>query len=312
MLLWSKTIPPVRADGYTVLRTRDIRIQPTRLGCSVLVVCVLLWIMAINYQVNIAYVLISLLLGSGLCGALAGIQQLKGLVLEIVPEAEYFADRPVLLTVRCPAAGRKRWVWFYTGAAGEAEEVGNWQLWPISREHQTFQWQLPPQPRGYLSLLSLPCLSTAPFGLVKVEALWQYDGEIVVYPKPIQHFFSAANASGEEQSSREAVLSGDDLAFLLPHQNSSSIRQIAWKHYAKNQQLLDKYFDRNSAVIQPEKISFRDYPAGTAKERLAGLLCYRVLNAHNQGERYILELPERQFTPGPAQREQCLNALGVW
>ena len=59
-------------------------------------------------------------------------------------------------------------------------------------------------------------------------------------------------------------------------------------------------------------ISYRDYPAGTPKDRLAGLLCRRVLDADRSGLPYILEMPQRSIAPQHGQREICLTALALW
>ena len=51
--------------------------------------------------------------------------------------------------------------------------------------------------------------------------------------------------------------------------------------------------------------------AGTSADRLAGLLCYRVLEAHGRGQRYTLILPGQTIPPQNGQREKCLAALAV-
>lgn len=313
MSLWfDSSLSAIPLDGYTAVKTKNIRIRPTRLGISLIIACLLLWILAVNYQVNIIYVLVFLLLAMIITGIVAGLSQLKGIVLKIEPEKEYFADKPINLTVRIISSAKyKRWLWFYTGEE-DIQKADNWQLWAISEHNLTFQWTLPPQKRGYLPSFFLPCVTTAPFGLLRIETLWCYDEMIMVYPNPIQHVFSSKSVTNDGDPTHIADLNGEDLAFLRPHQNGVSLRQIAWKHYAKNQQLMDKYFNQQQKAVQHKIISYQDYPSHTNKDYLAGLLCYRILTALAQGESFILELPHQKLKLDALQRTKCLDALGKW
>ncbi|WP_100137900.1 DUF58 domain-containing protein [Snodgrassella alvi] len=311
MLQWSEVPAPTLIDGHTALRARNVRINLTRMGWGLAIACILLWIMAVNYQVNVAYALVFWLLGILLFGALAGIRQLTGLVLTIVPQQEYFAGKDCVLTLRaCDSCKRTRWLWLQT-----AQEItgtaSDWQLWTITPENTDFIWTLPPQRRGILPTLMLAGASMAPFGLLMIKTHWEFTDEIVIFPEPVEHNIPTARTSGDEQST-QISLSGQDPAYLLPHQNTTSPRQIAWKYYAKTGDLLDKYFEQGGTQVQPLLISYRDYPQGTSLEKMASMMCYRVLAADASGEKYILELPRQRYEAATAQRTQCLNALGRW
>ncbi|WP_239324328.1 DUF58 domain-containing protein [Snodgrassella gandavensis] len=311
MSQWSEVPAPTLIDGHTALRARNVRINLTRMGWGLAFACILLWIMAVNYQVNVAYALVFWLLGILLFGALAGIRQLTGLVLAIVPQQEYFAGKDCVLTLRaCDSCKRTRWLWLQT-----AQEItgtaSDWQLWTITPENTDFIWTLPPQRRGILPTLMLAGASMAPFGLLMIKTHWEFTDEIVIFPEPVEHNIPTTRGSGDEQST-QISLSGQDPAYLLPHQNTTSPRQIAWKHYAKTGDLLDKYFEQGGTQVQPLLISYRDYPQGTSLEQMASMMCYRVLAADASGEKYILELPRQRYEAATAQRTQCLNALGRW
>ena len=57
--------------------------------------------------------------------------------------------------------------------------------------------------------------------------------------------------------------------------------------------------------------SRRKTASATDNERLAGLLCRRVLDAERFGAPYVLELPRRTIAPQNGQREMCLAALAL-
>lgn len=308
---WSKLPPPIHIDGHQALRIRNVRFSLTRLGWGIAIACILLWIMAVNYQVNVAYALVFWLAGILLFGAAAGLRQLTGLKLEIIPAAEYFAEREVILTLRvCDDCKRRRWLWLRTSLENN-ENAKDWHLWTITPENKNFSWRLLPQNRGFLPSLQLAGASMAPFGLLMVEAQWEYNGEVIIFPAPLPHDLPITSIDDHGQSN-QITLNGETPAYLLPHQNSTSLKHIAWKHFAKSGNLLDKYFEQNCARIEPALISYRNYPLNTSKEKLASMLCYRVLQAELSGEKYILELPHQRLDSATAQRTYCLTALGTW
>ncbi|MCO6504481.1 MAG: hypothetical protein J6568_03575 [Snodgrassella sp.] len=308
---WSELPPPINIDGHQTLRLRDIRFSLTRLGWGLLIACLLLWIMAVNYQINVAYALVFWLIGILFFGAIAGLRQLTGLVLDIIPEAEYFAQKDVILTLRaCDDCKRRRWLWLRTSLE-DNHSAKDWQLWTITAESRDFRWQLPPQNRGYLPSLILAGASMAPFGLLMVEAQWKYTNKIIIFPAPLLHDLPIASVDHHDESI-QISLSGENPAYLLPHQNTTPLKYIAWKHYAKSGNLLDKYFEQSGSAIEPTLISYRNYPPNIPKEKLASMLCYRVLSAEAGGKKYILELPHQRFEVRTAQRTYCLIALGIW
>lgn len=311
MWLLSEAPVPTLIDGHTPLRARSVRVNLTRMGWGMIIACILLWIMAVNYQVNVAYALVFWLLGILLFGALAGIRQLTGIVLTIEPQPEYYAGKECVLTLRaCDSCKRTRWLWLQT-----AQEItgtaSDWELWTITPENTDFLWALPPQKRGILPRLLLAGASMAPFGLLMIKTQWEFTDEVIIFPEPVEHTSPIARTSDDEPGTLIS-LSGQDPAYLLPHQNTTSLRQIAWKHYAKTGNLLDKYFEQGGKRVQPLLISYRDYPPGTSVEKMASMMCYRVLAADASGEKYVLELPRQRYEAMTGQRIKCLNALGRW
>ena len=85
------------------------------------------------------------------------------------------------------------------------------------------------------------------------------------------------------------------------------LQHVAWKTYAKTGEMMSKRFEELQAVADDRIISYRDYPVGTDNERLAGLLCRRVLDAERFGAPYVLELPRRTIALAkwPARNVPC-------
>ena len=150
-----------------------------------------------------------------------------------------------------------------------------------------------------------------PFAVSSVECVWHWPDNGLVYPAPQPHTAPPGSTPAEEGEPRRKLGGNEDLAFLQDHQPGTSLQHIAWKSYAKSGRLLDKHFEEPAFHAADHIISYADYPAGTSADRLASLLCYRVLEAHGRSQRYTLILPGQTIPPQNGQREKCLAALAV-
>lgn len=308
--MWlSETRPPVAADGQSPVGRRHVRIVPTRFGMGLLLVCVVLWILLVNYQLNIAYVLLFWLTVVMVLGVVGALRQLLGLRLAVERVGEYFAGQPVRLRLTAHSA-YTRYVWCRLDD-GTPETPQQWQHWVIPKNGGSLEWILPPQPRGRLRVPQWRCVSQSPFGLLLIQVAWQYAGDAVVYPDPVPHALPAVGGSGGEVG-HTVAMSGDDIAYLLPHNPATPMRQVAWKQYAKSGQLQDKWFDTGRTAVAPDVISFKDYPPDSRLENLASWLCWRVLQAESARQDYVLELPHLRIEAATGQRERALTALGIW
>ncbi|HSO44739.1 MAG TPA: DUF58 domain-containing protein, partial [Rhodoferax sp.] len=82
---WQSRLP--LSDGIT-LTQRNVYIMPTRAGLMLGVTLLVLLVAAINYQLNLGYLLTFLLAGSALVGMHVGHGTLRGLTLNLTaPEA---------------------------------------------------------------------------------------------------------------------------------------------------------------------------------------------------------------------------------
>lgn len=294
-------------------RLRDLTLRPTRLGAGLAVLVVLLWLVGLNYQVNLAYVVAFWLAGFLLVGVLLNILQLLGLQLDIAPPAEVFQGQEAEVLLQ-PAAGlkpRHRKLWFAaiptTASAEPAYQVAEFS----ARHPQAFAWRIQAKRRGVLRLPPLQCATAFPFGVSSAECVWHWPDEGLVYPAPQAHTPPPGTTPNEEGEPRPRPGGIEDLAYLQDHQEGASLQHVAWKHYAKTGRLLDKRFEEPAFAAADHIISYADYPAGTPVDRLAGLLCYRVLEAHNHGQPYTLVLPAQTITAQHGQREKCLTALAL-
>ncbi len=285
---------------------RHIRFKPTRLGGGLLLMVGLLWLVGLNYQANLAYVAAFWLFGFIIAAALYNLRQLLGLRLVWQMPSEIFAGTPAEFTVEAEGKPCRRWLWLQQGAQGP------WRAWTPA-DGLSVTLPVAAQRRGYLGVPELRVVSTAPFGISMVEAVWQWRGDEVVFPAPLVHEPPpAVDADNEQDVRMMMVQSSDDLSHLQAHQEGTSLQHVAWKAYAKTGEMLDKRFEAAVSGGGSDVISYRDYPDGADKEQLAGWLCFRVLEAERSGRRYELALPGHTITPQKGQREIGLTALALW
>ena len=306
----NKDLPAVagRSPDLAALHCR-----PTRLGAGLALMVLLLWLVGLNYQVNLAYAAAFWLAGFALVAVLMNLRQLLTLQIDVAMPQEVFAGETATLVLTAQG-GRRRRLWLcnedeFLQQGAEAE----WQPWAVDAGgRQPFAWALPARQRGYLHVPALRTASSAPFGISMVQVVWQWPSDAVVFPAPITHDRPGSPQAAEVGVQQLPQQGGDDLAYLQAHRPGASLQHVAWKAYAKTGEMLDKRFEDRPSESRDEVISWQDYPAGTPKERLAGLLCQRVLEAERSGRSYTLVLPQHTIAPPNGMRSVCLTALALW
>ena len=310
-----KPQPPLAAGRTPALR--DLHCRPTGLGVGLAVMVGLLWLVGLNYQVNLAYAAAFWLAGFALVAVLMNLRQLLGVQIDVALPQEVFAGGEACLRLSMPDNVRARWLWLCNedDYLQRPSESALWQPWHAQAfgGEAAFEWRVPAGRRGYLRVPPLRTAAIAPFGLSMVQCVWHWPSDALVYPAPIPHDVPARTAGTDDTDRTWAPLSGgEDLAYLQPHQPGASLQHVAWKSYAKTGEMLDKRFESEPAAVDNTVLSYLDYPPDTPKERLAGLLCHRVLEAERRGLAYSLQLPERVIAPQNGRRERCLSALALW
>lgn len=307
----SRNLPVVAGRSPSL---KALYCRPTRLGAGVALMVLLLWLVGLNYQVNLAYAAAFWLAGFLAVALLMNLRQLLALQINVGMPQEVFAGETATLLLSAEENTRRRRLWLCNEDEylQNADDAALWQPWAVDAAgRQPFSWQVPARLRGYLRVPALRTASIAPFGISMVQCVWHWPSDAVVFPAPIRHD-SPGRPHAADENARRPQQGGDDLAYVQAHQPGASLQHVAWKAYAKTGEMLDKRFEEMPSESHDEMISWQDYPPGTPKERLAGLLCYRVLEAERSGRPYTLALPQRTIAPQNGMRSICLTALALW
>lgn len=168
------------------------------------------------------------------------------------------------------------------------------------------------QKRGWLTLDRLRVRSVYPLGILRAWAYFEGQAQCLVYPAPrgaLPLPFARTTASGHA----EAHGSGsDEFAGLRPYAAGDPVRAIAWKALAQDREVMVKRFHGQGAARIALSWAAVASVAGT--EARLSQLCQWVLQAHQAGHSYALELPGvyRAFGQGREHRDECLRALALF
>jgi uncharacterized protein (DUF58 family) len=179
-------------------------------------------------------------------------------------------------------------------------------------DHEKIQVQLNHQTtqRGYVQLLPLTISSRYPLGLFRAWANIQLTNDGIIYPHAIENTHYHAQSSTNSDGLGIQGRGFDDFSGFKTYQLGESIKHIHWKAYAREQGLLSKVFSGSNP--QEYWLNWHDL-SGHIDTRL-GELCYLIIMANHQDDRYGLILPGTtiEINQGKQHQHQCLKALALY
>jgi len=150
-----------------------------------------------------------------------------------------------------------------------------------------------------------------PVGLFRAWSWVDLDVTSMVYPMPIPAGdIPAATATSSEGDliHREGV---DDFYGLKEYQQGDPLKQVAWKSYARTEELLTKQF----AAFADRRVWIEwDFFPGMDREARLSRLCYWVLQVGAGNDEYGLRLPGVEIAPnrGAEHHEAVLKTLALF
>jgi hypothetical protein len=245
---WARRHPP--ADSV-LLEQRTLYIVPTRGGwCWAGMVLVLL-LGAINYQLNLGYLLCFVLAGVAGVSMHSSHATLRGLRLTMAPPEGVFAGSTahievtlqaergsraarhgIGLLIEQPGWGDDDWTWVDVAATPSRA--------PAATPGQA-RLTLPCPRRGLQVLPRLRIETRFPFGLFRTWSYWQPAASVLVWPAPEQPLPPWPQAPADRHArppehaplpARHAPQDPLDVDGVRPYRTGDSPRQVAWKKSA--------------------------------------------------------------------------------
>jgi uncharacterized protein (DUF58 family) len=312
---WWQARVPLRDS--TVLTQRNVYILPTRPGFMLGATLLVLLVAAINYQLNLGYLLTFLLAGSALVGMHLCHGTLRGLTLHLVPPDPNFVGVSTALTIRLASErkavrhgiglsilGAAHWVW--TDVPGQGSS--------------TVQVAFKPEHRGLHLVPALTAETRFPLGTFRVWTVWRPASNVLVYPAP--ESMPPPLPAGEPRSggsARARQLSSGEYDGVRAYRRGDPLKLVVWKKAAKADELVSRdtqQAQRFELWLDLAQTGVSGASAGTGPhlERALARLCAWVLAAQGQNVAYGLRLGAQEVPPasGEAHKRRCLEALAMY
>lgn len=286
---------------------RSIFIIPTKAGGLYLVLLVLMLVTAINYQNNLLFGLTFWLFSLALVAMILTFRNLAGLTISTGKALPCFVNEKTALPLFFETKNSK-----YQGISFGFAKDTTTKFDGNNETINTFLYYHAQQ-RGYLDIQRVRVETSFPLGLFTAWSWLKLDFTALAYPEPEFTPFVFTTDKGTEQAEHaQAFIKGDqDFHGLRDYQPGDTMRQISWKHVAKGKGIVSKEFEQPQANCS---LFGWDSLAPLPQETRLSRLCGWIINAHEQGRQYGLELPQQSIPLdyGEQHKQRCLTALALY
>ena len=284
------------------LRRGRIYILPTGLGAAFGLMLVAMLLGSLNYGNNLGLALTFLLAALGVVAMHACHRNLETLVARPAGTEPPFAGQDAVFRIALANQGPLPRSDLEAAAAQVTPPVH-----VAASGQATFELRVPTRRRGSVLLDRVEIATRYPYGLFRAWAVLHPGMTCLVYPRP------AAAAPPPPQlaglTGGGAVRRGeDDFAGLKDYHPGDPPKHIAWKAYARADELLVKEFSGDPEATPVFDLA--DAP-GTDLEARLSVLARWIVDAHARGLTFGLRLPGAEIPPQPGdlQRQRCLAAI---
>lgn len=305
---WLARLP--RTDRCT-LTQRNVYIVPTRAGALFAFTLLLMLVAAINYQLNLGYVLTFLLAGAGLVSMHVTHGTLRGLTLQLRTPAPGFAGEPATVEVVLTSPSQARHGIGVAFDAPRAERHVAWVDVPAQGQAVARLAFVPPR-RGPHAVPVLRVETQFPFGLFRAWSLWRPQAQVLAWPAPEQPAAPLPAPTPRAGERPGARADRGEFDGVRAYQRGDTLRQVVWKKAARTGELVSR-----DARGPAGRELWLDWTAtagrGDAEARLSRLAAW-VLAAERADLHHGLRLPGVELPPGQgdAHRRRALEALALY
>ncbi len=300
----NRRLPPANS---VELHQGNVFILPTREGIYFMVLVVLMVIAAINYQNSLIFLIAFLLFSLFMVSILHTFRNLSGLLLQAGSSRPAFAGEDAEFDVVVSRDGDRQYEGLRLG--WDMEMLAGVDL--IEVREARVRLFVPTAARGRFNPGRLLVETNYPVGLFRAWSWIDLDMSAIVYPRPLfagdipDAYTSSADG---EAVKRDGV---DDFYGLRDFSAGDSIRHVAWKSYARTEDMQVKEF----AALVDRRV-WLDWSSldGLDRESRLSRLCYWVLQLSATTDDYGLRLPGIVIEPGSGgdHRERVLRELALF
>lgn len=291
----------------TELLRRRIYILPTSYGLAFGCMVVAMLLGSLNYAANLGFAMTFLMFGLGLVVMHHCHNNLLAICVRYVGAEPVFAGQTASFRLTIQNDARTQRFDISTGSKSSAD--GPVDIEPGSVAHMHIQ--VPALQRGRLELPRFSVSTRFPANLFRAWAWLHMDGECLVYPEPAPTgtpFPDGSYSDGNRTGGRQH---DDDFAGLREAVDSDPPKRLAWKAFARSDQLLAKEFSGGSN--HRCMFDFNQLAQPDTETKLSQLTRW-CLDAAEAEHSFGLQLPNQTIAPDRGDRHlhACLRALALY
>jgi len=298
------------AHQTVITDPRHLYILPSKSGLFFFFILLVIFIGAINYENNLAFLLVFLLASvSILCMIFTHIN-IKNIQLNINTPQHVFAGQTALFPVTLKHNNAQSSVCIKI----EADNNKTISIHILNAgESHTVYLPVKTTQRGRLSLPRVKIYTLYPLGLFYAWSWLNIRSHCLVYPAPAKKNIALKDSLGDgDNIAIKKTVGDDEFDHLRDYQTGDAPAHIAWKSFARSRELLTKTFQ--SSNQEEIWIDWFNLKNDLGVEEKLSILCKQVIDAHQKGLRYGLKLPQQvvDFGTDAEHRYRCLAALALF
>ena len=284
--------------------------MPTRVGWYFALILAALFGIAVKFDNQSAFMMLFILVAVGLIAMVYTHNNVIGLSIGSHPSKSVFLGNAAIfpITLSNPSGKPRHAVWLIAGGFHQLSTLGG-------GDQQTIEVRLPTVQRGLFPCEPVNLSSLYPIGIFFCwTKRFVSDERCLVYPQPLDlvPFPEDGSNNGKEEANANVRLGAEDYAGMKNYQDGDRMRDIHWPSLAKTNKLVSIQYENhsNSSV----NLSLFNLPVSLSTEDRLSQLCYWVINAEKNGQRYQLEMPNHtiEFDKGMNHYHACLRVLALW
>lgn len=292
-------VPPV------TLEYRHVFVMPTKFGVCFGFLLVVMLLGGLNFNNNMALMLVFLLGAMTQMTSLLAYRNLAGLRVDSVLSGALFCGENARFKVVVSNPGKHK---RYTLSAGfkQAQDCRDFE----PAERGSFTLQLPSLKRGWMAMPVFRLETCFPLGLFKAWSWIFPNTRCLVYPE-VAKTFPPLPISGQGESGQAKKGDGEQVHGLRKYQQGDSRHRIAWRASARH----DKMYSLEMEIPTDKSCELNwDLLRGYDAESRLSVLTAWVLEADRRQVTYSLHTPLETVVSGQgaAQRVRCLEMLALY
>jgi len=303
---------PTASSQELILNRHRVYILPSKAGFVYALLLLTIFITSVNYNLNLGYALVFVLISCGWLGINFTYRNLSGIGLTASSSPAVYQGELAHFKVNLNNRSRHARYAILIGFSKTSLQVID--IAELSSHSSTLA--IATRQRGWMPCPRIRIQTSFPYGLLNAWSYWNTTQKILVYPAPEQNPpplpYSAGGSNGSE-----LIAGNDDFSGVRNYQLGDTLKQLAWRQMARmsttdNDVLISKHFEGGQKKICV--LDFAALPAHFGVEQKLSRLCAWLLAAEKEQVSYAFKLGRLHYTQNSGEDHQlaCLTALALF